>query len=62
MSGSLPPFPVPVHGVCVKKTLTFTLGYLCCQHRLGPLKMGWIGCPETSVTNYEFTLRKIAEE
>jgi hypothetical protein len=27
-----------------------------------PLKMGPIGCPETSVTNYQHTLRKLAEE
>ena len=28
----------------------------------GPLKMGPIGCPETSVTNYQLRLRNIAEE
>jgi hypothetical protein len=28
----------------------------------GPLKMGPIDCPETSVTNYRSTLRNIPEE
>jgi len=27
-----------------------------------PLKMGPIGCPETSVRNYHYTLRNIPEE
>ena len=28
----------------------------------GPLKMGPIGCPETSVNKYQSTLRNVAEE
>jgi hypothetical protein len=28
----------------------------------GPLKMGLIGCPETSVANYQSTPRNISEE
>jgi hypothetical protein len=27
-----------------------------------PLQMGRIGCPETSITNYQSTLRKIPEQ
>jgi hypothetical protein len=37
----------------------------CCRHSTWitlPLKMGSIGCPETSVTNYRCTLRDIPEE
>ena len=30
--------------------------------RAPPFKMGQIGCPETSVTNYHYTLRNIPEE
>jgi hypothetical protein len=30
--------------------------------RVPPFKMGHIGCPETSVTNYHYTLRNIPEE
>jgi len=30
--------------------------------RVPPFEMGQIGCPETSVTNYHYTLRNIPEE
>ena len=31
-------------------------------HTAGPLKMGWMGCPETPLTKYQFTPRNIPEE
>ena len=32
------------------------------EKEYGPLKIGPVGCPETSVRNYHYTLRNIAEE
>ena len=33
-----------------------------CKGQVSPLKMGRVGCPETSVRNYHSTLRKIPQD
>ena len=58
------PYPVCVESI-FKSTLPpfIEMSLLHSQIRAAwPLKMGLIGCPETSVTNHYSTLRNIAEE
>ena len=39
-----------------------TIGFIFRGQEEGPLKLGLIGCPETSVTKYQSTLRNIPEK
>jgi hypothetical protein len=53
------------NGLLKIRTLRSSLFWDDTQRRLlaaSSLKMGSIGCPETSVTNYQYTLRNIPEE
>ena len=63
MSGTLPLFPLYVLKTCVGKfhrNLRSSTFWDFSQPRLEPLKTGPIGSPETSVTNYQSPLQKIA--
>ena len=55
-------FCTVIHRSLVMSYRHFETNYPLLCSRIEQLKMGLIGCPETSVTNYKFTLCNIPED